>query len=96
MGAGGGAIWHFAKGMKNSPKGARFGGGIEVRDPVPEARRRDISPPHDLGRKAPRYRRVSTQRAEEPWFGRTHGDVGFMSVPRLRALSCPPERSHVR
>lgn len=30
MGAGGGAIWHFAKGMKNSPKGARFGGGIEA------------------------------------------------------------------
>jgi len=30
MGAGGGAIWHFFKGMKNSPKGAKVGGGIEV------------------------------------------------------------------
>lgn len=30
MGAGGGAIWHFFKGMKNSPKGAKVGGGIEA------------------------------------------------------------------
>ena len=31
MGAVGGGIWHLLKGMKNSPGGARFRGGFEVR-----------------------------------------------------------------
>lgn len=30
MGAVGGGLWHLLKGMKNSPSGARFRGGIEV------------------------------------------------------------------
>lgn len=30
MGAVGGGLWHVLKGMKNSPSGARFRGGIEV------------------------------------------------------------------
>ena len=30
MGAVGGGLWHLLKGMKNSPGGARFKGGIEV------------------------------------------------------------------
>jgi hypothetical protein len=31
MGGVGGGLWHLMKGMKNSPGGARFRGGIEVR-----------------------------------------------------------------
>lgn len=31
MGAVGGGLWHLLKGMKNSPSGARFRGGIDVR-----------------------------------------------------------------
>jgi hypothetical protein len=31
MGGVGGGLWHLMKGMKNSPSGARFRGGIEVR-----------------------------------------------------------------
>jgi hypothetical protein len=30
MGAVGGGAWHLFKGMRNSPSGARFRGGIEV------------------------------------------------------------------
>jgi len=30
MGAVGGGLWHLFKGVKNSPSGARFRGGIEV------------------------------------------------------------------
>ena len=30
MGGVGGGLWHLLKGMKNSPGGARFRGGIEV------------------------------------------------------------------
>ena len=30
MGAVGGGLWHLFKGMKNSPSGSRFRGGIEV------------------------------------------------------------------
>lgn len=30
MGAVGGGLWHLFKGMRNSPSGARFRGGIEV------------------------------------------------------------------
>jgi len=31
MGGVGGGLWHLMKGMKNSPGGSRFRGGIEVR-----------------------------------------------------------------
>lgn len=31
MGAVGGGLWHLLKGLKNSPSGARFRGGIEVK-----------------------------------------------------------------
>lgn len=30
MGAVGGGLWHLLKGMRNSPSGSRFRGGIEV------------------------------------------------------------------
>ena len=31
MGAVGGGLWHFFKGLKNSPSNARMRGGLEVR-----------------------------------------------------------------
>lgn len=33
MGAVGGGLWHFVKGMKNSPSGYRVRGALEVRRP---------------------------------------------------------------